>query len=29
VLTVLSKSDPNKYIREESKRYLASTPHLD
>jgi HEAT repeat protein/putative zinc finger protein len=29
VLTVLSKSDPNKYIREESKRYLASMPHLD
>ena len=29
VLTVLSKSDPNKFIREESKRYLASTPHLD
>lgn len=28
-LTVLSERDPNKFIREESKRYLASTPHLD
>jgi len=29
VLTVLAHSDENKFIREESKRYLASTPHLD
>jgi hypothetical protein len=29
VLTVLSQRDPDKFIREESKRYLASTPHLD
>ena len=29
VLTVLAARDPNKFIREESKRYLASTPHLD
>ena len=29
VLTVLANSDANKFIREESKRYLASTPHLD
>ncbi len=29
VLTVLSQRDPNKFIREESRRYLASTPHLD
>jgi len=28
-LTVLADRDPNKFIREESKRYLASTPHLD
>ena len=28
-LTVLAGRDPNKFIREESKRYLASTPHLD
>jgi hypothetical protein len=28
-LTVLAERDPNKFIREESKRYLASTPHLD
>jgi HEAT repeats/Putative zinc-finger len=28
-LTVLADRDPNKYIREESKRYLASMPHLD
>jgi hypothetical protein len=28
-LTVLSERDPDKFIREESKRYLASTPHLD
>jgi hypothetical protein len=26
---VLAHSDENKFIREESKRYLASTPHLD
>jgi hypothetical protein len=29
VLTVLAHSDANRFIREESKRYLASTPHLD
>lgn len=29
VLTVLSQRDPDKFIREESKRYLASMPHLD
>jgi HEAT repeat protein/putative zinc finger protein len=29
VLTVLANRDPNKFIREQSKRYLASTPHLD
>jgi hypothetical protein len=29
VLTVLAARDPNKFIRDESKRYLASTPHLD
>ena len=28
-LTVLAERDQNKFIREESKRYLASTPHLD
>jgi hypothetical protein len=28
-LTVLAERDPNKYIRDESKRYLASMPHLD
>ncbi len=28
-LTVLAERDPNKFIREESRRYLASTPHLD
>ena len=28
-LTVLSQRDPDKFIREESKRYLASMPHLD
>lgn len=28
-LTVLAERDPNKFIREESKRYLASMPHLD
>ena len=28
-LIVLGERDPNKFIREESKRYLASTPHLD
>lgn len=28
-LMVLAERDPNKFIREESKRYLASTPHLD
>lgn len=28
-LTVLADRDPNKFIRDESKRYLASTPHLD
>jgi len=28
-LTVLASRDPNKFIREESKRYLASMPHLD
>jgi len=28
-LTGLAEHDPNKFIREESKRYLASTPHLD
>src|SRR5262245_28518510 len=28
-LTVLAERDANKFIREESKRYLASTPHLD
>jgi hypothetical protein len=28
-LTVLAERDQNKFIREQSKRYLASTPHLD
>jgi hypothetical protein len=28
-LAVLAERDPNKFIREESKRYLASMPHLD
>jgi len=28
-LMVLAERDQNKFIREESKRYLASTPHLD
>ncbi|HET9838095.1 MAG TPA: HEAT repeat domain-containing protein [Candidatus Angelobacter sp.] len=28
-LTALAERDPNKFIREESRRYLASTPHLD
>jgi len=28
-LMVLAEREPNKFIREESKRYLASTPHLD
>jgi len=28
-LTVLADRDPNKFIRDESKRYLASMPHLD
>jgi hypothetical protein len=28
-LTVLADRDPNKFIREESKRSLASMPHLD
>jgi HEAT repeats len=28
-LTVLADRDQNKFIREESKRYLASMPHLD
>jgi HEAT repeats/Putative zinc-finger len=28
-LTVLADRDPNKFIRAESKRYLASMPHLD
>jgi hypothetical protein len=28
-LTVLADGDPNKFIREESKRYLASMQHLD
>src|SRR6476469_3764370 len=28
-LTVLADRDPNKFIREQSKRYLASMPHLD
>jgi hypothetical protein len=28
-LTVLAAREPNKFIREESKRYLASMPHLD
>lgn len=28
-LTGLAEHDPNKFIREESKRYLASMPHLD
>ena len=28
-LAVLADRDPNKFIREESKRYLASMPHLD
>jgi len=28
-LTQLAEHDQNKFIREESKRYLASTPHLD
>ncbi|MGC2697304.1 MAG: HEAT repeat domain-containing protein [Candidatus Angelobacter sp.] len=28
-LRVLAERDPNKFIREESKRYLASMPHLD
>jgi hypothetical protein len=26
---VLADRDPNKFIRDESKRYLASMPHLD
>jgi len=28
-LQVLAERDDNKFIRAESKRYLASTPHLD
>jgi hypothetical protein len=28
-LTVLAERDPNKFIRDQSKRYLASMPHLD
>jgi HEAT repeats len=28
-LMVLADRDPNKFIREESKRYLATMPHLD
>jgi hypothetical protein len=28
-LEILAKSDPNKFIRSQSQRYLASTPHLD
>jgi hypothetical protein len=28
-LTVLAERDPNKFIRDESKRYLASMPNLD
>jgi hypothetical protein len=28
-LTVLAERDQNKFIREQSKRYLASMPHLD
>jgi hypothetical protein len=28
-LRVLAERDPNKFIREESRRYLASMPHLD
>ena len=28
-LTVLAEREPDKFIREESKRYLASMPHLD
>jgi hypothetical protein len=28
-LTVLAAREPDKFIREESKRYLASMPHLD
>jgi HEAT repeat protein len=28
-LTALAERDPNKFIRDESKRYLASMPHLD
>jgi hypothetical protein len=28
-LEVLAKSDPNQFIRSQSQRYLASTPHLD
>jgi hypothetical protein len=28
-LSVLAERDPNKFIRDESKRYLASMPHLD
>ncbi|HZD95534.1 MAG TPA: HEAT repeat domain-containing protein, partial [Candidatus Sulfotelmatobacter sp.] len=28
-LTVLADREPNKFIRDESKRYLASMPHLD
>jgi len=28
-LEVLAKRDPNQFIRSQSQRYLASTPHLD
>jgi hypothetical protein len=28
-LEILAKSDPNQFIRTQSQRYLASTPHLD
>jgi hypothetical protein len=28
-LSALAEHDQNKFIREESKRYLASMPHLD
>ena len=28
-LRVLAERDTNKFIREQSKRYLASMPHLD
>jgi hypothetical protein len=28
-LRVLAERDQNKFIRSESKRYLASTPNLD